>query len=439
VTLPIDVFMNFDSSNSLSLDEYHAQSEAMIAILDQFRIVGRDKEIPVQIGFRGFAGEDAEFQLIDLRKPANAINKLRDIDERMTRDQLQPQTSFYKPLVDCQEQLNEAGNVRICILITDGIDTFWTDTDNNRRVIRGREPMDGAVGAWDKGIKVMGIFIGNTRNSDRRANSKGLYTLTSCNEEKRVTRQAFDETYLSLDNQEVKDCTWHGDYDDHAGLQQKAEEIVNEFSLLAFTEEVEYVTTCEKAAWAGFLVLCIPLIGACMFPCCLRLAGKKRIIVRAKHKNDFAPGTKPENLAQGPSLLKKGKAFKWQVNTGTYIRGTGGNIQVDFGDYAPDAAPRLSGNQAERVSRRSELRSWESPDGYVYVEDEVTTEELVEEYLENTTCCGGLVKRCCINRNPFTSKFDRGIHDTEGQELTKAPINDKRISTVTVSEGPTAI
>jgi len=406
VVQPADVFILMDASKSLHQVSWQGEKDAAIEFLDQLN----DNVTDLQIGFLTFTGhwegknERDHPVLRDVTKLGSsfedveaAINALPD-----AKHYLELGTNFHEPLLECKSQLQWFGrkdSYKLCVLMTDGEDMSYSYHGAKwGQCARGcSDPIEASneVKTFND-TEIMAIYSGH-----RDGGKQTLFQMSSC---------------LDYD-QEVDDCLYFTQVDDFPQLHAKTSNITAKIVESITREHVK----CVKGPWLGFLLLLVPLLVMLLLPHCIRCAGgmKKLKKMRIVNEGPLIPPPPPPaafnqqtgSAPSAPPMEKKiKKAYKWEVDTGKYIRSTG-NIRPDWGKdgFVPQSAP------TEGPKRKVTVDSGEEADGYEYeyVEVEQTLEEWAEEKMSgaaNRFCGACYWFWCCCGMCPcYKERLDDGM------------------------------
>jgi len=398
-TQPADVFVLIDASKSLNSKSWKGEKDAAVQLLTQLNTSESVKDL--QVGFLTFTGHwegKIEHKYPVLRNVTNLGTDIDNVTHRIgtlgDKSYLQYGTNFHEPLSECKSQLEDYGredSYKLCVLMTDGEDMSFTYHGHYGSCARGCSyPLQTASEVRNfSDTEILAVYSGRkTRGRDT------LYNMSSCRD--------YDMP--------VDDCMYFTQVDDFPDLHAKLDNITNKI-----IDEINYThVKCVKGPWLGFLLLLIPLVVMLMLPHCLRCCGAMKTVKKVRIINDApkVPPPPPPTYNAGaeqappsaPVEQKIKKAYKWEVDLGSYVR-TGGNIKPDWGKngYVPKSAP----TEGER--RKRTVDDHEQADGYEYeyVEVEQTLEEWAEETMSGAAnrfcsacywfwCCCGMC--CCYKK-----------------------------------------
>jgi len=403
---PVDVFMLIDASKSLSETSWEGEKDAAAQFLEEL-----DQDVEdLQVGFLTFTGhwenkdEGKEPVLRDINNLSEDIDSVTSNIDGLgdSHSYLQIGTNFHEPLMECKRQLELFGrddSYKLCVLMTDGEDMSSSvhrlPPKYKRKYgecARGcSDPIEAATEVKSlNNTEIMAIYSGS------RAQGKStLYQMSSCD---------------SLDLVQEEECDYFTQVDDFPDLRHKVANLTEGI--------VEQITRthmkCVKGPWLGFLALLIPLIVMIFLPHCLRCCGALRTVKKTRVINETrVPPPPPPMITEQqetppppyPAMEKKvKKAYKWEVDTGSYIR-SAGNITPDWGKggYVPKSAPQKGEKRKITVDNVDEADHVE----YEYYEVEQTLEEWAEERMSGAAtnigdccywfwCCCGLC--CCYKQ-----------------------------------------
>lgn len=383
---PADVFVLMDASKSLVEKSWEGEKSAALEILGQLH----DEVSDLQVGFLTFTGHwetnPRKPILRDITNLGTSYDKVVEgVNALGDTSYLQLGTNFHEPLMECKTQMADFGrqhSYKLCILMTDGQDMSNSYTGRLGPCSRGcSDPLESAdeVKVFND-TEILAIYAPNPRTPEWRRNRgrDTLYDMSSCRDYN-MTRET---------------CTYFTQVYDFPDLHAKTENITAKI----VDEITRQHVKCVKGPWLGFLLLLVPLLVMLLLPHCLRCAGGMRKVKKVRIINDAPkvppPPPAPYNPsmtsapAAGPPMEKKvKKAFKWEVDTGKYIRSTG-NIRPDWGanGFVPESAPTQGPRRKITVSEGEDADGYE----YEYVEVEQTLEEWAEERMS------GAASRLCI-------------------------------------------
>jgi len=185
-------------------------------------------------------------------------------------------------------------------------------------------------------VMILGVYIGEDDES-----AALIFNLSSCSEIPGATRG---------------NCTWEVDAEDSPSLQASAEEIVS--GVVDTLDEKYFIQleNCIDPEHAVLLLLIIPLILAIIVSIYLNCIKARETIIRKIAISDLSPSMIPPNLDQEP---------------------------------APMESKRVG--RATAISTINFNGAWKSG-GYIYVQDRMTQEEVVQEELKKFLMC---IMPCC--------------------------------------------
>jgi len=400
-TQPADVFILIDASKSLKQESWKGEKDAAMELIRNLNSSDSVKDL--QVGFLTFTGhwehknEHAQPVLRDITNLGTDINDVTGGIDALgdAHSYLQIGTNFHEPLSACKSQLEDYGrpdSYKLCVLMTDGEDMSFTYRGSQGSCARGCSyPLETAAIVRNiSNTEILAIYSGK-----RKKGRDTLYAMSSCTDYQMP----------------VDDCMYFTQVDDFPDLRSKLDLITANI-----IDEINYEhVRCVKGPWLGFLLLLVPLLVMLMLPHCLRCCGAMKKVKKVRIIND-APKVPPPpppsydasvagTPATAPPVEKKiKKAYKWDVDLGSYIR-SGGNIKPDWGSngFVPKSAP----TEGER--RKVTVGDDEQADGYEYeyVEVEQTLEEWAEEKMTGAAgrfctacywfwCCCGMC--CCYKK-----------------------------------------
>jgi len=359
---PIDVFFCMDTSQSLSVQEWIDNQAAVASLMDVFTLKTNERNSSLQLGYVTFAGawwsnnlqRFSNESLRDLNNLTANVDFIRgDVQNLPDTNYLELGTNFDEPFMECQRQFKmhgQDGALEVCVLVTDGKD-LWPDGclrhDFVDRIC-GSDPKPIAAEMKEtENVMILGVYIGENDES-----AALIFNLSSCSEIPGATRG---------------NCTWEVDAEDSPSLQASAEEIVS--SVVDTLNEKYFIQleNCIDPEHAVLLLMIVPLILAVIVSIYLNCIKARETIIRKIAISDLSPSMIPPNLDQEP---------------------------------APMESKRVG--RATAISTINFNGAWKSG-GYIYVQDRMTQEEVVQEELKKFLMC---IMPCCtfvVFRRPSNS------------------------------------
>jgi len=350
---PLDVFFCMDTSLSLSVQEWIENQAAVASLMDVFTLKTNERNSSLQLGYVTFLGawwsnnveRFSNESLRDLNNLTVDVDFIRgDVQNLPDNNYLDLGTNFDEPLMECQRQFamhGQEGALEVCVLVTDGKD-LWPDgclrhDFVNSSQICGTDPKPIAAQMKDtQNVMILGVYIGEDDES-----AELIFNLSSCSEIPGATRG---------------NCTWEADAEDNPSLQASAEEIVS--SVVNSLDEKYFIQleNCIDPEHAVLLLMIIPLILAVSVSFYVNCIKSKETIIRKIAISDVSPAMIPPNLDHEP---------------------------------APTESKRVG--RATAISTINFNGAWKSG-GYIYVQDQMTQEEVVQEELKKFLMC---IMPCC--------------------------------------------